>query len=169
MTKWWAFCIATLTIILKGWKIIKWCAIVRLTISALFGHLVCFYFWRSGLIILWWTSFSIKPFLSFGWCSGRERSQGTGIEPECPVPCPPPSSWYSHCCSENPGSLLWGMLGPCLLLTVATLTGFHHGLQVPGSSSHAQLTWMAPGCGSPTCGTIQLSPISWKPSEKDSR
>ena len=63
-----------------------------------------------------------------------------------------------------------GIVGWLLLLPLHfNLTDVPYGLQAPGSSCHVPSMWMVPGCGSPTCGTTQSSPTSWKPSEKDSR
>lgn len=91
--------------------------------------------------------------------------RGVG-EPTCPALYPPPAGGISAVTQK-----LGGMLGSWLLLASPQLSsdGFSFGRQAPGSSCHAPLTWMAPGCGSPICGTTQLSPISWKPSGKDSR
>lgn len=71
---------------------------------------------------------------------------------------------------EMQGPSCEGCLGWLLLLPIYfNWTDSPCGPQAPGSSCRVPLTWMAPGCGSPTCGTTQSSPTSWKPSEKDSR
>ena len=105
-----------------------------------------------------------RAFPLLGVMSWADGSEGGVVEPKGPALCPPPGSWYFRCHSEH--------LAPRLLLTPlhsSALTHFHCGPQVPGSSCPAPSTWTAPGCGSPTCGTTQSSPISWKPSEKDFR
>lgn len=82
-----------------------------------------------------------------------------------------PGKRYFCCHSEHHGVPPVGFVLAVASLNppVSALTGSPCGPQAHGSSCHAPSMWMAPGCGSPTCGTTRLSPISWKPSERDSR